>query len=906
VKRNWFGMAGCLLAWMQLSGTATAQSSYYPFSIDQDRLSGIVDFSYLNSPLEAQDRLFVRSGHFFKVGPDLQPNTADDERVRLYGVNLCFGANFPEPADAERIARRLRRLGVNLVRLHHMDSQPDRTPENAGSTLTTGPYPTLNQVAMLRLRGLLDALSRMGIYVNLNLHVGYTFRPEVDQVPALPSPLSFPTQSKPLHIFNPRMVELQSEYSRKLLEALHLKNDPVLGMVEIDNESSLIYSWQVQQLSTYYTGEYLKALMEQWNQYLRTAYAGTDQLRNAWGVDTPPGLEMMPGSWQLEIHTPASGRFDLTNLEGEPVVVVYVAQGGAPLILKQVGFSINTGKSYLAEVEMRADLPDNSSRSVYWDVKQDTSPWRTVSGKNVDVTNQWKKFTLLLEPAFAIDKVSRFGLSVEKVDKTLYVRRWSLREAAKKGLSATETLEASNIALVSETEASTPMRRDDFQRFLVSADACYLESILETVRQSTDALLPVTGTQVGFGGLTILDSHRKLDYLDNHFYVDHYNFPNVSWDGRDWRIRDSSVVESGLTAFLNLAVTRELGRPFTVSEYNQPWPNTRGAEIDPALAAFASFQDWDSVMHFAYSHGRSWDIGVPNGFNLNGDWGKFIVFGQSARLFRQGALESSLEPLAIPVSSEMRQQSVRERRNGAIADFLTAARGYVPSVALTRTLGLLLSDTEPFPAEARIAPPPPYSSDHGQLIYDPNRKLLLIDSPSVAAILGTIDQQPASSGLLDVECPKKRSNAVFLLTAVDGKDLANSSRFLLSMPGYVLRSQSGVSPARPQQLVPYPGADSWWTIEQEPNYPQKPSGDLNGGVVPVWMERVEATILLRVSGQWLRVFPLDGSGARLSAIPDQDIARLPEGFRIYLQKPGQTYSPWYEIEVERGKSRRKY
>src|SRR5580704_11580145 len=111
---------------------------FFPFAIDQDHLSGAPDLSSLNRPLAAGDRLKVCGEHFCR--------SSDGSRVRLFGVNFAFGANFPEPADAPRIAKRLRRFGVNLVRLHHMDSSPDRNPpdptKDQRSLLTTGPYPT--------------------------------------------------------------------------------------------------------------------------------------------------------------------------------------------------------------------------------------------------------------------------------------------------------------------------------------------------------------------------------------------------------------------------------------------------------------------------------------------------------------------------------------------------------------------------------------------------------------------------------------------------------------------------------------------------------------------------------------------------------------------------------------------
>ena len=46
-----------------------AQSEFYPFAVDQDALGGAPDFSFLNHPLTAADAVFVRDGHFFRVGP---------------------------------------------------------------------------------------------------------------------------------------------------------------------------------------------------------------------------------------------------------------------------------------------------------------------------------------------------------------------------------------------------------------------------------------------------------------------------------------------------------------------------------------------------------------------------------------------------------------------------------------------------------------------------------------------------------------------------------------------------------------------------------------------------------------------------------------------------------------------
>lgn len=880
------------LACTWAAGWLAAQSRDYPFAIEQDALTGAPDFSRLNRPLEAADRVFVRDGHFWRVGPDLEPGSPDDERVRFFGTNLCFGANFPDAADAERLALRLRRLGVNLVRLHHMDSQPDANPDNAGSSLARGPYPSLNPIAIQRLRRLLDAFKAHGIYVNVNLHVGYQFRPAVDGVPAHPA---FPSQSKPLHVFWPRMVELQAEYARGLLEALALRGDPVLAMVEINNESSLARDWQTGNLENVLAGDYRAELERQWNGFLRRRYGETAKLREAWGPGRPEGPELLPGAWRIENHARARGEPpEQIETEQGPAIRVRVSAGGNWVILKQTGFSVEQGEPYLAEVELRADLPPGEQRTVYWDVKQDVSPWRTQRGVNIQVGSEWRRYRMAFTAGFPMQGNGRFGLSVERLAGTaIYVRNASLRLAGRRSLAEGESLEEGNVALVSSEEVAVEPRINDFLDFLVECDRRYLNAIRDAVRTATDDLVPITGTQMGYGGLLNLDSHRDMDYLDNHFYVDHYNFPNVAWDGRDWRIRDSSAVGSGLQAFLNTAVARAFGRPYTVSEFNQPWPNRQGAEIVPALAAFAAFQDWDGVMHFAYEHSRSWDVGVPHGFNLNGDWSKFVSFGQAAWLFRSGVVEPARVRIALPVSREDRLRAGREKRNSAIPAFLSALAGFDPAVCFLHACGLELDGETSWSEAARSAGNPPYTSDTQQIVYDPNARLLLLDAGQAAGIFGYLDGRSTAGPIAFERAAETRNFIALLVTALDGRAIEESTHLLVSLPGAAFRTQPGTDPPRPQRLIQYPGATDWFTLE--PDVPNKPSGNLNAGAGPVWMERVEGILWLRSRAARIVVYPLDGAGRRLQPLSEEWVQAGEDGFRIHLQAEGQPLTPWWEI-----------
>ena len=319
--------------------------------------------------------------------------------------------------------------------------------------------------------------------------------------------------------------------------------------------------------------------------------------------------------------------------------------------------------------------------------------------------------------------------------------------------------------------------------FIIDRDRQYLAAMRDAVRRAAGKLVPIAGTQMDFGGLLNLDSHDVLDYGDAHFYIDHYNFPHQRWDSRDWRIRDTSSVGTGLTTFLNEAASRQAGRPYTLSEYNQAFPNSYGNEIDATLAAFASFQDWDGLMHFAYAHSRIWDDQTPSGFNLASDTAKLPLFGQSAWLFRTAAVKPG-QPLDIPVSQELRLRAARERRGRQVAPFLEKVGGYQPAVALSRAVRLVKDGVGEIPTVAQ----PLGCGIH----YDAAARLFLIQAPTAAGVFGFLGKNKVTAGAIDLElAPETGEFVTLMVTAVDDKPIAKSKRLLVSVPGKVLRSRAG-------------------------------------------------------------------------------------------------------------------
>ena len=66
------------------------------------------------------------------------------------------------------------------------------------------------------------------------------------------------------------MVDLQVKFTRDVIGVLKLKDDHVLAMVEIDNETSLLQAWGGRSLDRALLGDYRTEWLRQWREYRKS------------------------------------------------------------------------------------------------------------------------------------------------------------------------------------------------------------------------------------------------------------------------------------------------------------------------------------------------------------------------------------------------------------------------------------------------------------------------------------------------------------------------------------------------------------------------------------------------------------------------------------------------------------
>ena len=252
-------------------------------------------------PVDSQ-RLIAKGNHFYRSG----------ERVRIWGVNLSFGANFPTHADGAHVATRLAAAGVNSVRCHHLDtSRWPRGIWNAQNGRTIEPE------ALDRLDYFINELAIRGIYVNINLHVG---RAHSEYLGLPPTNRKY---DKISGIFTPALVNAQKQYARDLLTHVNpyrnvrYADDPAVAFVEITNEDSF-FMWSSEETLRTLPRYYARILRNQFNAWLRGRYVSDDVLGAAWAQGTLPlGENVLRNSaflyWDQNRDVPQHWRLDLDH-----------------------------------------------------------------------------------------------------------------------------------------------------------------------------------------------------------------------------------------------------------------------------------------------------------------------------------------------------------------------------------------------------------------------------------------------------------------------------------------------------------------------------------------------------------------------------------------------------------------
>lgn len=359
-------------------------------------------------------------------------------------------------------------------------------------------------------------------------------------------------------------------------------------------------------------------------------------------------------------------------------------------------------------------------------------------------------------------------------------KAWQPAGGKGKGLGDDESLEKKNVAFTyrftydSRTRYNPAVSRQrnlDMYAFLYDTQTAYYDRMYGFLR-AIGVKCPIAGSNHWISDVADLHANAGLDYVDRHEYYAHPHGTYNYVAGQSVSPATPMVKSDSLGTIGGLANRRVLGRPYTVSEWNNCLPNPYRAEGPVFMAAYACLQDWHP-MQYAYLAFIDYDPEVINSFMVLYDPAHMNVLPASALMFQRRDVKEAMTGYYEQVAAgECMDPAFAPKRNGRLA--LLGKYGLVfPDIA-----GARFPTNPDLLKQASDKTKQVYDSVTGELRWDLNQGLLRIDSPRTQAVVGFTQGQPVATS--DVTFEIGNEFAVVVVSALDGDSIRQAKRLLVS------------------------------------------------------------------------------------------------------------------------------
>ena len=663
----------------------------------------------------------------------------DGKQIRFWGGNCVASGAFPSKDVAAGVAGRMRKMGINLIRFHHIDN------DWGGPSLLTGSDTrVLNPTYLDLMENFIARMKENGIFINMNLNVSRMFKP-FDGVTYTDSIKNYATDYfKVITYFDPYLIMLQKEYAQQLLTHVNpytgkaLVNDPIMAMVETNNENSLYRGWKQNILKPIKSGgqliyKHVRILDSLWNDFLVWKYSTTANLKSAWNSGTIlPGQneQIINGgfeknnlrtNWALEEHNGAdadTSRDSTIFYKGSYSVKIEIKTATGTewhVQFKQPTLTLQKDSLYTATFAARSD----AQHQINVTVMNDRSPYNGYGGKNFLISTSWTIYTFSFKASEANNGHARITFQLGKEKGTFWFDEVSVTKASLNGLLEDEFLEQRNVRRIDYADcvSYSDQRVKDISEFYIKLQQDFYKDMFAYLKNTLGVKVPIVGTNWNLGAAD-LAAQSVGDYVDNHSYWDHPSFPNIPWSSTDWLISNKPMVKDanggtipGLFAGVPMA-----GKPYTVSEYNHPFPNQFQAEAVNFILGYSAFNGADGVMLFDYGSSSNWvDDKIDSYFSINRNPIFMAQFPAAAYAFRNGLIAESSSPKNVNYKPETIYLMPKNDSNSWGSSVLFEKKLSLVNSVKTESYN---SSSETDFSSMQSAPVSPYKTDTGEITWD--------------------------------------------------------------------------------------------------------------------------------------------------------------------------------------------
>lgn len=549
------------------------------------------------------------------VGSDAEGNFrfADGTPVRFAGVTIAGTACFPDSISAIATARRLRKLGVNLVRFQYMDFSYDWAATVSILDMATG-FRSIQPEQARKFDWFVYQLKQNGIYSALTLMSARAPRVEDGISPAALD--SIPWLAQGFNFLYPQARAAHKTVARALLDHVNsytgtaYKDEPAIASMELLHRQSMLTFHHASQdfAGILFSGQMSRRVDTLYNNWLRNRYGSTTALLDAWDTPVPSGgypNRVREGSFEGAFEA----EWTITGNNGVSVTPILAGQdvpdGEYAL---QLRVRNTTGDLYSAVLWQTVNVEFNKFYRLTFKAKASNPEGRSLAVgifagdgglfpglyQTVEVSSNWEEDTLTILVPVANTVPQYLYIWCGEKDGELSIDDIRLQEVSPFGLLPDENLE--NVSVRRNgwgaNQILAPQRFIDQMDFYSSLDRDYFGDLYRYVRDTVGAQQLISGSELNWAS-TPLDAAVQKEF-DLTQSIQGWDW--IGATGNSWGLNNYSPLRiSWAGPTYNFAALANKGQPY-IASFSSPFPNRYQAESTLQIPAYALLQDWDGFI----------------------------------------------------------------------------------------------------------------------------------------------------------------------------------------------------------------------------------------------------------------------------------------------------------------------
>ena len=556
----------------------------------------IIDMSYLNWKIE--EKIKVKEGHFYYK----------DKRVKFFGTNSAFDSSFPLKENASKIAKRLAQLGINIIRFFCMDLQ-EIWGDNYEEIQENNKNSKISEKKLDKFHYFLHCLKENGIYANIVLHSCRTY-PEIINNKEINDAFVY---GKPLDKFYPQFINDQLKFSKDLLDSYNnytgfkVGEDPMTLCIELNNENTMFALEDEEDKVEKLNDKLKKELLNQWRNFIKQKYNSFDEINSIYNNESINIIENLIENNTISIQNDYSNYI----IENNNHVIFNIT--GVPSIdfINQIHYgyiNISNYTQYTIEFDAKAKYPTNDTLSVH--IEENLPPYRSYFRiKNIKITNEFNHYVFsgrteyncqFSEKSRALVKIVLPPIiNIFEIKNTKFYKGRGVIKFTEDGEENLDKILYPDYKLIQ----SLPNMAYDLRLFFKYTETKTQNEITNYIKNDLSFKdLLIYDSQVYYSFYSYEKEYDNSDICDIHGYWGHPEFEKGhDWDMNYYTIYNQPMIKSSIFGTFNsISKGKCFNKPFTVSEYNHPFPNEFLHEKFAMFGSWSAYHDYDAIYQYSY------------------------------------------------------------------------------------------------------------------------------------------------------------------------------------------------------------------------------------------------------------------------------------------------------------------